>query len=160
MRADAESRVFRPMKAADLDRVLEIATELDRAPQWPREVYEAMLDPVNAGRRLALVAEDVESDLVTGFAVASLASPEAELETIGVAIGFQRQGIAARLVREMGRVLGLRGVTKVQLEVRDSNLAAKRLYESLGFVEEGRRWSYYTDPIEDAVLMRLDLKSN
>jgi ribosomal-protein-alanine N-acetyltransferase len=160
MSADAEPRVFRPMKAADLDRVLEIAAELEGAPRWPREVYEAMLDPVNAGRRIALVAEDVESDLVAGFAVASVASPEAELETIGVAIGFQRRGIGADLVREMGRVLGLRGVTKVQLEVRDSNLAAKRLYGSLGFIEDGRRGSYYADPIEDAVLMRLDLNGN
>jgi ribosomal-protein-alanine N-acetyltransferase len=65
--------------------------------------------------------------------------------------------MGGRLVKEMGKNLRLRGVTKVHLEVRDSNLAAKGLYASLGFIEAGRRSGYYTDSIEDAITMRLDL---
>jgi ribosomal-protein-alanine N-acetyltransferase len=157
MSAGADSVVVRPMTSANLDQVLAIATGLDSAPQWSRDLYEAMLEPANAGRRIALVAEEVESGRVVGFAVASLVPPDAELESIGVTAEFQKRGMGGRLVKEMGKNLRLRGVTKVHLEVRDSNLAAKGLYASLGFIEAGRRSGYYTDSIEDAITMRLDL---
>jgi ribosomal-protein-alanine N-acetyltransferase len=45
----------------------------------------------------------------------------------------------------------------VFLEVRESNVAARSLYEKAGFEQEGRRKSYYTNPMEDAVLYRLIL---
>jgi len=153
----AGAMAIRPMTSVDVDRVFEIAAALDQAPQWPLEAYEAMLDAANVGRRIALVAEEAGSGKVAGFAIASLVPPEAELESIGVTAEFQKRGIGRRLVKEMGKNLGLRGVTKVHLEVRDSNLAAKGLYASLGFIEAGRRSGYYTDSIEDAIMMYLDL---
>jgi [ribosomal protein S18]-alanine N-acetyltransferase len=45
----------------------------------------------------------------------------------------------------------------VLLEVRESNLAARRLYEKTGFVQAGVRKSYYVNPLEDAILYRYDL---
>jgi len=44
------------------------------------------------------------------------------------------------------------------LEVRDSNKAARGFYGSFGFIEVGRRPGYYADPVEDAILMRLDVE--
>ena len=41
------------------------------------------------------------------------------------------------------------------LEVRESNAAARTLYEKAGFEQTGRRHSYYTSPLEDAILYRL-----
>jgi [ribosomal protein S18]-alanine N-acetyltransferase len=155
MSAGADCVVVRPMTAADLDQILEIAAP--PAPRWSRGIYGDMLEPANAGQRIALVAEEVESVKAVGFAIASLVPPEAELESIGVTAEFQKRGIGGRLVGEMEKNLRLRGVTKVHLEVRDSNLAAKRLYASLGFIETGRRSGYYTDSIEDAITMRLDM---
>jgi ribosomal-protein-alanine N-acetyltransferase len=152
--------IIRPMTGADVDRILAIAAGLKEAPQWPRAAYEGALDPADGGsglrQRIALVACDAESGLVAGFAVASMVPPEGELETVGVASEFQRRGIGRQLVNEMGKKFRLQGVTKVLLEVRDSNLAAKGLYCSLGFREMSRRSGYYIDPIEDAVVMRLD----
>ena len=43
------------------------------------------------------------------------------------------------------------------LEVRESNIAARKLYEKAGFEPTGRRKSYYTDPLEDALLYRRSL---
>jgi ribosomal-protein-alanine N-acetyltransferase len=164
MSSGVEPVIIRPMKAEDVDRVLAIAAGLKDAPQWSRAVYEGIVDPVDGAAgslpRFALVACNSESGLVAGFAVASLVPPEGELETVGVASEFQRQGIGRRLVNEIGKNLRLRGVTKVLLEVRDSNLAARGLYRSLGFIEMNRRASYYIDPIEDAVLMRLDVEDD
>ena len=58
------------------------------------------------------------------------------------------------VVEEKGRILGEeRGITMIHLEVRAGNETAIRLYERQGFVRDGLRKGYYTDPTEDAVLM-------
>jgi ribosomal-protein-alanine N-acetyltransferase len=49
------------------------------------------------------------------------------------------------------------GVLEIILEVRASNPSALAFYSSAGFVQTGLRRAYYVDPIEDAVLMRLQL---
>jgi ribosomal-protein-alanine N-acetyltransferase len=161
MSSEVEPVVIRPMTGGDLNQVLAIAAGLKEAPQWPRSVYEGIVNAVEGGfgppRRIALVACDADSGSVAGFAVASLMPPEGEVETVGVVSEFQRRGVGRRLVNEIGKIFRVRGITKVLLEVRDSNLAAKALYGSLGFKEMYRRASYYVDPIEDAVLMCLDL---
>jgi ribosomal-protein-alanine N-acetyltransferase len=45
----------------------------------------------------------------------------------------------------------------VELEVRASSLGAIALYEALGFVVQGQRTGYYRDPVDNAVLMAMDL---
>jgi ribosomal-protein-alanine N-acetyltransferase len=145
---------IRAMTADDLDRALAIAAGLERAPQWPRSAYEAALDPTKP-RRIALVAEDPAEGRIKGFVIALLAPPEAELETIAADARVQRQGIGRLLLDELAAAAGLAGVTEIQLEVRASNLPARALYHAQGFVEVGVRSGYYSDPKEDAVLMRL-----
>ena len=144
---------IRSMMEGDLDRIVEIAAALDDAPKWPRRVYEALLHSSSL-KRVAFVAED--SGIAVGFAVASLVPPEAELETIAVSAGYQRQGVARRLFGALAEELGRSQVREVLLEVRESNPAGA-FYTSLGFVEEGRRPGYYADPVEDSILMRLRL---
>ncbi|MDE3188627.1 MAG: ribosomal protein S18-alanine N-acetyltransferase [Acidobacteriota bacterium] len=151
-----EARI-RPMTAADLDRVIEIAASLSQAPHWPREVYAAALDADAAPRRIALVAEDAASGITAGFAMASLTPPEAELETIAVAAGLQRRGLARQLFQTLARALRQQQVRVTLLEVRASNEQALAFYRALGFEAAGRRRRYYADPIEDAALMRLVL---
>jgi ribosomal-protein-alanine N-acetyltransferase len=93
--------------------------------------------------------------IVAGFAVASLLPPQAELESIAVALAAQRQGLARRLFAVLADELQAAQVTEVLLEVRASNQPALGLYQRLGFAETGRRPRYYHDPVEDAVLMHL-----
>jgi ribosomal-protein-alanine N-acetyltransferase len=99
-----------------------------------------------------------DEDRMTGFLVARLLPPQAELEIIAVDPRVQRRGLARKLFDELVYKLGLAGITEVVLEVRASNRPALALYRSLGFVETGRRPRYYADPEEDAVLMSLQLK--
>ena len=146
---------IRPMTAADVDRVLEIAASLREAPHWARAVYEAALDARAHVRRIALVAE--EQGAVAGFAVASVMAPEAELETIAVEARLQRRGIARRLFAELAGELRRAGVRDIVLEVRASNMRAQTLYKGLGFAEAGLRTRYYIDPVEDALVLRLEL---
>ena len=57
------------------------------------------------------------------------------------------------LVRGMTASARERGLAFLTLEVRQSNLPARKTYEKCGFREAGRRRNYYEKPREDAVLM-------
>lgn len=86
--------------------------------------------------------------------MAYYAADEGEILNLGVASDHRRRGIGRALVRSVLAALASRDVDAVYLEVRESNAGARRLYESLGFTEVGRRARYYRRPIEDAVLLR------
>jgi [ribosomal protein S18]-alanine N-acetyltransferase len=148
----AEVRIRR-MTAADVDAAVVLAADLPTAPQWSREVYQAMLSAEARPVRVVLAAETTQGELI-GLAVASILPPEAELESIAVAAAYQRQGIARRLFNELARELAAAGATEVILEVRASNAAALAVYYALQFEQDGVRRNYYSHPTEDAVLMR------
>jgi [ribosomal protein S18]-alanine N-acetyltransferase len=148
---------IRPMTAADLDRVMAIAESLLDAPQWPRAAYLKALDPTSIPLRIALVATGPTAAEVSGFAIASLLPPQAELESIAVAAASQRQGLGRRLFGALAHEVKRAGANELVLEVRASNAPALAFYRSLGFLETGRRPRYYADPVEDAVLMHLRL---
>ena len=151
--------VVRPMVERDLARVLEIANGLKEAPHWGIDTYRRALDPGAAVRRVALVAEDPGQRRIVGFVVVTVVTPEAELETIAVVADAQGAGVAGRLLGAVAEELLKHRVAEVHLEVRSSNERALRLYRRNGFVETGRRAGYYSDPVEDAVLMSRRLES-
>jgi ribosomal-protein-alanine N-acetyltransferase len=152
--ATGQSVRIRRMTPADVERVLAIAASLPTAPHWPRAAYLDALEQETNPQRIALVAE---ADAVVGFAVASLLPPEAELELIAVSPEAQRRGVAGMLFAALAKELYTAKVFRIMLEVRAANLSAIALYQRLGFVEIGRRRSYYSNPVEDAVVMRLEL---
>jgi len=156
MSCPAEVRIRR-MRAGDVERVMEIASFLREAPHWSSLDYVAALDPLHLPRRIVLIAADAESDAAAGFLVASLVTPEAELETISVAQERQRCGVGARLLSALVGELKTERVTELRLEVRASNGAALQFYRGQGFNEAGRRARYYADPEEDAMLMEMRL---
>ncbi len=148
--------LIRPMTEADLDAVLAIAAALPTAPQWPRAAYAAALDAAAIPRRIALVAEVNGS--VAGFAVAGIVAGEGEIESIAVAPGAQRQGIGIALLTILLEGLAAQGANAVILELRQANRAAAGLYAQASFHEAGRRPAYYRDPVEDAILLRLEIR--
>jgi ribosomal-protein-alanine N-acetyltransferase len=78
---------------------------------------------------------------------------ELRLMNLAVDPAWRRRGLATALVRHALREGAKQGTVRATLEVRASNAAARSLYEKLGFRETARRASYYTNPVEDAVLM-------
>ena len=153
-----QETLIRRMALTDLDRVIEIEKSLNDAPHWPLAAYLTALDDNSLPRRVSLVAEDPETGVVVGFAVASLVGTQAELETIAVAAEGQRRGVAQRILAAMAEDLKQSQVREVTLEVRASNQPALAFYRSTGFRETGRRPRYYIDPVEDAVLLNLGLE--
>jgi [ribosomal protein S18]-alanine N-acetyltransferase len=147
----AEPFTIRPMTPADIDAVMTIATALPGAPHWPRSSYEAMFAPGASPQRIALVAEAARR--LAGFVIVSVLPPQAELESIAVAAAFQRQGVAGRLFTSLQPPLQARNCSQILLEVRQSNHAALALYRALGFSQTTFRPAYYSNPVEDAILM-------
>lgn len=148
---------IRHMVAADLDRVLGIASSLPNAPVWPRSAYETALNPDSTPRRVALVAA-TPADELAGFVIASVIPPQAELESIAVAADFQHGGLGRQLLGALTASLRPVGALELTLEVRSSNTPAVAFYKALGFHFRGLRPRYYVDPIENAVMMALPLK--
>jgi ribosomal-protein-alanine N-acetyltransferase len=147
------------MEEADIDPVMAIAASLPTAPHWPRSAYQAAISSLGEPKRMAWVA--VHSGELVGFAIVRLLAPESELESIAIRADAQGCGFGSSLLSTILQELKLArpetGVGQVDLEVRASNEAALGFYRQAGFREAGHRRRYYADPIEDAVLLRLDL---
>lgn len=103
---------------------------------------------------LAIVA--AIGSTVVGFIAGQIIVDEAEVLDLVTAFRFRRRGVARRLLADLVEQAQARGVTRVLLEVRRSNLAAIALYESAGFVQVGERLRYYRDG-EDALLFTSSL---
>jgi len=116
---------------------------------------EGMLrDALHNGTGVALVA--VGSHGLAGYLLARTIAGEAEILNLAVLPKARRHGVGRSLLRAgLGEVVR-RGATKAFLEVRESNVAAQRLYEEAGFRPVGVRTGYYRRPKENAVLLELD----
>jgi ribosomal-protein-alanine acetyltransferase len=129
------------------------------AAHWTEEHYRDFLRPDSGPPRLVLVAE-LESTFpgaVVGFLVAQHIASEWELENIVVSASDRRQGIGRSLLGALLAAARQTNSDAVFLEVRESNTAARSLYESVRFEQQGRRNSYYSNPSEGALLYRRKL---
>jgi [ribosomal protein S18]-alanine N-acetyltransferase len=158
-----------PLDATHLADVIQIAEIFEETPHWSLDSYVELTGEMPSVPRIALVARaggqpaqqrpgQLAAPDVAGFVIARALPPEAELESIGVAMQWQRRGIGRRLVVALVAELEKAEVETLHLEVRASNGIAIAFYLSLGFTESGHRPRYYADPVEDAVLMELRLR--
>ena len=127
----------------DIPGIIEIEKASFSLP-WGEEVFGEKLD--------SLLAAKIEGRVAAYILFEKIAD---ELHIIRLAVHpeFRRRGIAKNLVETVLEQTRGSGVKSVYLEVRESNLASKKLYESLGFDIIGKRKSYYTNPDEDALIM-------
>jgi ribosomal-protein-alanine N-acetyltransferase len=101
------------------------------------------------------------SDVVSGYAIMSIAGGDAHILNLCVDPSLRRLGYGRGLLSELLRIASEAEVAQVFLEVRPTNAAALSLYHSLGFGQIGIRPDYYqaSGGREDAVVLALDLKS-
>jgi ribosomal-protein-alanine acetyltransferase len=162
----------RPAELADLPRLVEIAAHSATAAQWNETEYLKLLSAdqlqiqsqgqpqahpedrpeIGSQPRTALVVEQDGS--VVGFIVGRQAPNEWEIENIAVTGAARRCGLGSRLVGELLDLVRNYGGKAVFLEVRESNRAARALYEKWAFIEVGRRKMYYQNPGEDALVLK------
>jgi ribosomal-protein-alanine N-acetyltransferase len=155
-----EGVAIRLAREEDVENVFALEREVAEAPHWNKDDYAAMVREGEVGeiRRSLYIAEQQDGMLV-GFAVGKVVvrARSSELESIAVKQTSRRLGIGRRLIEHVADWCRSQGATVMELEVRAANDCAIRLYRFLGFVAEGVRPRYYRDPVDDALLMQLDL---
>ena len=140
--------LVRTATSADVPRMIEIARHSVTAAQWAQRQYEQIF----SSDRLVMAIE--ENSTVLGFIVGRCAADEWEIENIAVTGAARRRGLGSRLLGEFLHHIRSTGAAEAFLEVRESNHAARKLYEKWAFTEAGRRKSYYQDPPEDALVLK------
>ena len=138
---------------ADIPSLIALERNSPTGAHWSKEQYDVVFSGA-VPRRVLLVQEE---DGLRGFLVGRAIDADWELENLVVAHSARRRGFGAELLREFLRVASSEGADNVLLEVRESNLAARQLYEKLQFTKSGRRTAYYREPEEDALLYRRSL---
>jgi ribosomal-protein-alanine N-acetyltransferase len=143
------------MTLADLPAVIAIDQQSFSLP-WPERSFHFELEQNEASR--VWVAEIQSADAIpvlVGMIIGWLIVDEIHIATIATAPAFRHQGIGRRLMVHLLRESFNEGAAKSFLEVRRSNEAARQMYRSLGYQEDGVRPRYYQDNHEDAILMSL-----
>jgi ribosomal-protein-alanine N-acetyltransferase len=100
------------------------------------------------------VATEGAGGPVVGYVVAWFAGGEGEIANVAVAPTARGRGIGGQLLDAAIAAAVDCGAEALYLDVRESNVRARALYDSRGFVEVGRRRRYYRRPAEDAIVLR------
>ena len=98
-----------------------------------------------------------EDGKVLGYVGMITVLDSADITNIAVVPSERRNGIARSLLTAIIDSARNKSVISIHLEVRESNEAARHLYESFGFGYDGTRKNFYSKPTENALLMTLDL---
>jgi len=139
-----------PISSPDeIDAILEIEQASFTNP-WTRDMYVAELK--NEGVSFFYLARDKGRQIV-GFCSFWRVLDELHINNLAVVPEFRRQGVATALLRRVMDEAARFGIRRTMLEVRQSNTPARQLYERFGFVVAGTRSKYYTNPIEDALVL-------
>jgi ribosomal-protein-alanine N-acetyltransferase len=139
--------VVREFRVEDAARASEILLAVREAASWSsRGLVEFMTLP----GVMALISE--RNGEATGFILGRMVGDETEILNLAVRVEFRRQGEGRALLRELLHRFAGSGVSRVFLEVRESNHGAMAFYEREGFRRIGRREDYYQDPREAALV--------
>ncbi|MDA0739517.1 MAG: ribosomal protein S18-alanine N-acetyltransferase [Nitrospirae bacterium] len=140
-----------------LDQILEIEQEAFSAP-WTRGMFDAEIvgNPFSRLFVAMPIGEQGPHEGIVGYLCYWIVFEELRLLNLAVKPSWRRQGVARRFVQFALHDAGSQPIERALLEVRASNTAAQSLYDGFGFREYGSRAGYYTNPKEDAMLMRLE----
>jgi ribosomal-protein-alanine N-acetyltransferase len=141
--------VLRPANGEDLHSI-SVIERLAFSDPWSEASFAGLL----SGQRVRLTVAEAEHAVV-GYSVLLLATPDADLANLAVAPAARGNGVGRRLLDGVVATARSSGVEYMYLEVRQSNVRAIALYESVGFRPFSVRRKYYREPIEDAHVLRL-----
>lgn len=146
---------------------LRLAAAADAAPiaAMSRELIEAGLPwswtPERVARNLAqrdtLVLTARDAARLAGFGIMQFGEERAHLSLFAVRPDYQRQGVGRRMLEWLIETALTAGIASVQLELRETNLGARRFYLEQGFGETARIKGYYRG-VETAVRMLRDIR--
>ena len=139
---------YRSMTETDVAAVTALEKVCFSMPWSERSIAAELNNPLS----LWLVAVDGEN--LAGYVGSQSVMGEADMMNLAVSPLYRRQGVGEHLVKALVQRLRENAVSCLTLEVRASNDSAIHLYDKLGFVQVGRRPGYYSNPKEDALILR------
>lgn len=141
------------IKPMDKSHVAQVAAleKLCFTPAWSEGSIASELDNPLSAWFVAL-----DGSKVAGYIGSQTVIDESDMMNVAVAPEYRRQGIGETLVEVLTESLKTAGSRSLTLEVRQSNEAAQKLYEKMGFAQVGLRPNYYVSPREAALIMRKD----
>ena len=142
---------IRRMKESDIPEVSRLEKEIFPDP-WSEG---AISETFEQEQTLLLVA--YEDRKLIGYLILYFVLEEGEIARIAVIPECRRQGVGARMLLELEDLCEDNGITKLLLDVRESNETAISFYTSYGFVQDGVRRNFYSDPQEDGILMSREI---
>ena len=143
---------IRKMRNSDLPKVMLIELATFTMP-WGESTFRGLLRRKDSD----LLVAEFKGD-VAGYAVFWAVLDQGELGNVAVDEEYRGRGIGSKLIKAVLERAHERSVHEIFLEVRKSNVRAQDLYKGFGFTEVGRRKNYYLEPLEDALVMKMDLK--
>jgi [ribosomal protein S18]-alanine N-acetyltransferase len=142
--------VERLLTAADLDAVLAIEEASFNNPTT-REWYQNELQRPEVC--YVFLVREAPGAAVAGFCAFWKVIDQIHINNLAIHPDFRGRGLARTLLTRVLEEAAAIGARDATLEVRRSNAAARALYERAGFAIAGVRTSYYTNPIEDALIL-------
>ncbi len=96
-------------------------------------------------------------ETLAGYLILYYVLDEGEIARIAAAPAARRKGVGSSLLEELENRCGEIKVQRLLLDVRAGNETARSFYRGHGFQEDGKRKNFYTNPVEDGILMSKDL---
>ena len=142
--------IIRNLEERDLDEVTALEESCFSTP-WRRQDFE---DVLNNPDRIYLVAEE-ENEILGGIMLSMITSVhEGDISNVEVWEKHRCKHVGSKLLDEILRVGQEEyDIREFTLEVREKNMAARKLYENAGFISEGIRPNFYDNPKDNAVIM-------
>ena len=145
---------IRHARKEDAKAIWEVAeSAYEKGSPWELSQFQELISYKNV---LHLIASQTDGEIVA-LIIASKTMVEADIYMLAVKKSHQGKGIGKKIFKELIEELKSSDLETIFLEVRESNIAAKKVYQKLDFIEIGRRKDYYSKPKEDALMMKLDL---
>lgn len=138
---------IRPMQEKDIDAVAALEEKCFSEP-WSKAAFQEAISKEYYSFYVAY-----KGDRHVGTVAYTKSFDEADISNVAVDEEVRYCGIAYQLLSQLmndGYVAGIRHYT---LEVRSKNVPAIGLYKKLGFISEGVRPGFYTNPSDDAIIM-------
>jgi len=143
--------MIRPMHKSDIDAVVLIEHESFGVP-WTKAAFEQEM--LNSNAHYLVMEED---NRIIGYGGFWQILDEGHFTNLAITPEYRSRGFGKKLIQAMLNYARTIEIAKVTLEVRETNENALKAYVAVGFQIEGKRRRYYTNPVEDAMIMWLSL---
>lgn len=143
--------VIRELRYSDVSKIIAIQKKVyEGVTPWSKTIF---INELNGNKPVQYLCAQYQGEII-GFSGIRIEETNAHISNLALLTDFQNKGIGKKLINKMLLFSETHRCTSVTLEVRTSNIKAKRLYENFGFFVSGVKKNYYNDGTDALLMMR------